>query len=150
MNEPAAKLQGAIERAAPLLRKIDDAAASRRPAPGKWSQKEILGHLIDSAANNHQRFVRAQLQTDLRFPGYEQDGWVRVQDHADAPWRGLVELWLHYNLHLARIAGKIPPERLGIRCRIGEGEETTLGLLIEDYVRHLEHHLRQLLPDFSA
>lgn len=150
MNETAAGLQTTVEMAAPLLRQIDDAAASRKPAPEKWSKKEILGHLIDSAANNHQRFVRAQLQAELRFPGYEQVGWVSVQDYEGAPWSGLIDLWLNYNLHLAHVAGKVPVERLGTSLRIGEDEETTLGFLIEDYLRHLKHHLGQILPDFSG
>ncbi len=150
MNETAAGLQTTVEMAAPLLRQIDDAAASRKPAPEKWSKKEILGHLIDSAANNHQRFVRAQLQAELRFPGYEQVGWVRVQDYRGVSWSGLINLWLNYNLHLAHVAGKVTPERLRTRLWIGEGEETTLGFLIEDYLRHVKHHLEQILPDFRG
>jgi hypothetical protein len=56
-----------------------------KPAPDRWSKKEILGHLIDSAANNHQRFVRAQGTPRLEFPGYEQEFWVATQAYASAP-----------------------------------------------------------------
>ena len=80
-----------------------DADAARPLAPGKWSRKEIIGHLIDSAANNHARFVRAQLQADLVFDGYDQAGWVEVQRYRDRPWTDLVSLWQTYNLHIASV-----------------------------------------------
>ncbi len=113
-------------------------------SPGKWSRKEILGHLVDSASNNHQRFVRAQLSDKLEFPPYAQTEWVEIQDYADESWQLLVELWSAYNLHLAHVIANIPPERLKVQCRIGDKEATTLEDLIADYVRHMEHHLKQL------
>ncbi|HET7220940.1 MAG TPA: DinB family protein [Vicinamibacterales bacterium] len=131
----------------------DDAA--RRPAPGKWSPKEIIGHLVDSAANNHQRFVHAQLQDDLVFPGYAQDAWVDVQRYQDAPWPHLVALWREYNLHIARLMEAVPEkERLRPRSRhnlhqlawaaVPEDRPTTLDYFMCDYVDHLHHHVRQL------
>src|SRR5437667_1705911 len=91
------------------LRQIGDRAASVRPAPGKWSRKEILGHLVDSATNNHQRFVRASLDgSGLTFPGYLQDDWVRMQGYASAPWEQLVDLWAAYNQHLIRVISALP------------------------------------------
>src|SRR5581483_11097823 len=80
---------------------IRDADAGRSPGRDKWSRKQILGHLIDSAANNHQRFIRMQLTPDLRFPGYEQNDWVRLNHYAKRPWKELVTLWAAYNRHLA-------------------------------------------------
>ncbi|HSV91472.1 MAG TPA: hypothetical protein VLH81_00290 [Desulfobacterales bacterium] len=79
---------------------IDAAAAAVRSAPGKWSRKEVLGHVVDSALNNHQRFVRAQLAEALEFPGYAQVDWVRCQDYQSADWPGLVALWTGVNRHL--------------------------------------------------
>ena len=78
-HEIAARLRERVERAAQLLRSVSEAEAARQPAPGKWSKKEILGHLVDSASNNHQRFVRARFQDELVFPGYEQDDWVAAE-----------------------------------------------------------------------
>jgi len=143
-----------IDRAAERLLAVSDADAGRSPAPGKWSKKEIIGHLIDSAANNHQRFVRGQLQDDLVFLGYAQEDWVRVQHYADAPWPDLVALWRLYNLHLARVIELTPADRrLSPRARhniqeIGfaapiEATATLDGIML-DYVEHLLHHLRQL------
>ena len=96
-------LRAVVLRAAAHLRTISDADASKRPAPGRWSAKEIIGHLIDSAANNHGRFVRAQLEADLVSAGYAQDDWVRIQAYQNASWLGLLDLWSAYNLHLAHV-----------------------------------------------
>jgi DinB superfamily len=137
-------LRQTVEAAGARLRKIDDKRASAKPGPGRWSRKEILGHLIDSASNNHQRFVRAQLSGELRFPAYEQEGWARVQDCAHADWNALITLWQSYNEHLAHVVSKIPPDRLGTRCWIGNNEAVTLGYLVEDYLTHMRHHLKQL------
>src|SRR4030095_11717280 len=100
MESVANDLLSALE-AADRLRHIDEAAASKRPAPGKWSKKETLGHLIDSAANNHQRFVRLQLSSRIDLPGYDGDEWVRLQRYQDRSWLEIIELWRRYNMPIA-------------------------------------------------
>jgi hypothetical protein len=152
-----AELRRAVSEAAPRLRALGDASA-RRPGPGLWSPREIIGHLVDSASNNHQRFVRAQFQDDLCFPGYAQDDWVRAGAYQDAPWDELVTLWRTYNLQLARVMEAVAEEiRVRPRTRhnlheIGFGSvaadrPATLDDLMRDYVRHLEHHLDQIFGD---
>ena len=89
-------------------------AAARRADTRSWSPKEVLGHLIDSAANNHQRFVRAQQADALTFPGYEQNQWVSSQGYQDADWAHLVALWTHLNLHLADVIARIPPSKYSV------------------------------------
>ena len=79
----AEELRATVERVTPRLLAMSDADSGRRPAPNKWSPREVIGHLIDSASNNHQRFVRAQFQDDLMFTGYDQDAWVRTQKYQD-------------------------------------------------------------------
>jgi hypothetical protein len=111
---------------------------------GGWSRKQVLGHLIDSASNNHQRFVRAALQTALDFPGYDQDGCVRVQAVEEADWTLLVSLWAGYNRYLAHVIAHLPVSKLETLCRIGSDEPVTLRFLAEDYLRHLLHHLGQI------
>jgi hypothetical protein len=143
-----------LDRAAERLLVYNDEEASRRPAPGKWSRKEIVGHLIDSASNNHGRFVRAQLQDDLVFPGYDQDRWVQVQRYQSQPWADLVRLWHAYNRQIAYVMEVADPEaveRLRPRHNLHElawkavpvTEPATLAYFMRDYVDHLEHHLRQ-------
>jgi hypothetical protein len=112
---------------------------------GKWSKKEIIGHLIDSAANNHQRFIRSQLVTNLSFPGYEQEKWVKLQDYQGERWLELVELWKSYNLHLLHIVSAMPEDIMNRTCKIGDKEPINLLLMFEDYICHLKHHLEQVL-----
>jgi hypothetical protein len=152
----ARRLAAAVGRAAPALLRLDDGATSKRPAPGKWSPREIIGHLIDSVSNNHQRFVRVSARDDLVVDGYEQDEWVASQRYQDAPWRELVVLWLAYNRHLARVMAATPAaDRTRIRTvhnlserafrRVERDGAVTLDAFMCDYVDHLEHHLAQVL-----
>ncbi|MEM7231640.1 MAG: DinB family protein, partial [Planctomycetota bacterium] len=88
-----------VERCTPALRELSTADAAASRGEGKWTRIQILGHLIDSAANNHQRFIRAQESTEeLVFPKYEQDHWVSVQGYSGAEWSSVVSLWEQYNL----------------------------------------------------
>ena len=138
------ELLGIVEAASESLRRIDDSQASLRSALGTWSKKEILGHLLDSAANNHHRFVRAQQAELLTFPAYQQEHWVSSQGYAERPWPELVDLWRLYNRHLAHVISRIPEERLAVMCAIGPDKPVSLGYLVEDYLVHLRHHLGEL------
>jgi hypothetical protein len=144
MKEVGEKLQQAVESAQAVLHQVTE-PESRKPAlPGGWSRKEVLGHLIDSASNNHQRFVRASLQGALEFPGYDQDGCVAVQSVQEAPWPLLVALWSEYNRYLAHVIAHLPAPKLDTACRIGSNEPVTLRFLVEDYLKHMLHHLGQI------
>lgn len=123
---------------------VEASAAAAKPAPDKWSIQEIIGHLIDSAANNHQRFVRAQYGDPLVLPGYAQDFWVEVQGYSESPWPELAEYWRLYNRHLAHVMKRVPEEALEVECRIGPYDPAPLGFVIEDYVAHLKHHVAQI------
>jgi hypothetical protein len=105
----------------------------------------VIGHLIDSAFNNQQRFVRAQLGASLAFPGYAQESWVAAQAYQQRTWADLVGLWAALNRHLAHVIAHIEPRTLGTPCTIGEGAPVTLRFVAEDYVRHLHHHLAQVV-----
>jgi hypothetical protein len=139
----AVSLRSAIASAYPRLLAVTEDAASLKPSPEKWSKKEILGHLVDSAANNHQRFVRLQLQHELTLPGYEQDGWVRLGRYQHTPWTDIVALWAAYNRHLATIIESFDQGALGHVWHSPDGD-VTLELLATDYVTHLKHHLGQI------
>ena len=127
------------------LREIDEETASRRPAPDKWSHKETMGHLIDSAANNHQRFIRMQMQDHLDLKGYDGDEWVRIQQYQNRSWRDIVTLWESYNRHLAHVIRNVDPESLRHTWVAPEGETVDLEFVIRDYVVHMQHHLDQVL-----
>lgn len=134
-----------LDRALAQLGKITESDNQHAVSPEKWSKKQVLGHLIDSAANNHQRFVRAQLGQELTFPGYEQERWVAVQHYQDENWDALVALWQHYNKHLLHVMARVPSDQLSRRCVIGDNNPVTLAFLMKDYVVHLKHHLEQIL-----
>jgi hypothetical protein len=123
--------------------------AARRPSPGGWSPKEVLGHLIDSAANNHQRFIRAQEANALTFPGYDQNHWVSSQGYQDADWAHLVALWRHLNLHLADVIARIPPSKYSVPCTIDGNAAVPLEAIIVGYRDHLHHHIAQIRERLS-
>ena len=117
------------------LQTIPEKQMIERPAPDKWSKKEILGHLIDSATNNHQRFIRIQFQ----------DNWVDCNGYQYLNTEHVIRFWEIYNTHLLYVIEHIPEERLGRTCMTNGNTPVTLGWLIDDYVVHLEHHLHQLV-----
>src|ERR1044072_7892394 len=146
--------QETIQNASLRLLEITDEDAGKRTEEA-WTSKQILGHLIDSAANNHQRFVRAQFTDDLAFPGYDGDQWVDAQKYDDEFWPDLIDLWRGYNLHLVRIVSIIPETVLTQQRSkhplhqiafktVPKNESTTLEYLIRDYLDHLKHHLDQI------
>lgn len=149
VRETAAELRAFAGSFSKELLAVDPQTAGRRDDPNTWSPKEVLGHLIDSAANNHQRFVRAQ-QGPLTLPGYDQDHWVGSQGYQEADWVHLVTLWTHFNLHLADVIGRIPPATYGVPCVIGNSPAVTLEFLITDYLRHLTHHVAQIRERLSS
>lgn len=153
--EHAAELSALVTRAAHALLSLPDERAARRPAPGKWSPKEIVGHLVDSASNNHERFVRARWTGDLVCPTYDQDAWVASQRYQEAPWSDLVVLFRELNRHIARVMIATPEgDRLRERTRhnldrvafrpVPADRAATLDWFMADYVEHLKHHLRQI------
>jgi hypothetical protein len=144
MKEPSDKLCLAVDEAERRLRRFAESETEKPVLPGGWSCKQVLGHLIDSASNNHQRFVRAALQDSLDYPRYDQEGCVRLQAPQEVEWFLLVSLWASYNRYLAHVIDRIPAAKLETLCRIGSGEPVTLGFLATDYVTHLLHHLRQI------
>jgi len=144
MKELSEKLVKTVQTARRKLRKVSERESKKPILKGGWSRKQVIGHLIDSASNNHQRFVRAALQGSLEFPGYDQDGCVRVQAVQDASWQLLLELWTSYNLYLAHVIAHLAASQHDATCKIGEHEPVTLRFLAEDYLTHLLHHLRQI------
>jgi len=145
-----------IETASTRLLEISDERSAVPRVEGKWSRKQIIGHLIDSAANNHSRFVRAQFNNDLVFAGYEQEAWVDSQQYQEKDWNELVQLWKLYNRHILHIM-KVTPEETRMKLRskhnlhviasdkLSPDEPVTLDWFMRDYVDHMKKHLGQIL-----
>ena len=140
------------------LRDIPEEQSRLKSSAQDWSPIEVIGHLIDSAANNHQRFVRGQFTDDLMFPGYEQEQWVNSQNYRNESWPEVIQLWSSYNLHLLHVVSAIPEEVLTkprashtldqIAFNLVEkNEPATLEYLIRDYVDHLRYHLNQIFEE---
>ena len=144
MSDIAAELRLEVESALPGLRSLSDADVTRDRGAGKWLRKEILGHLIDSAFNNDQRFVLAQLAGSFAGASYDQEGWVRLHAYRNRSWSELVDTWAAVNRHVANAIDAASEAGLQARCVIGGGEPVSLEWLMRDYVRHLRHHLAQI------
>ena len=145
MNMISEKICKLISTVKPELMKISPEAAGEKSSQGSWSKKEIIGHLIDSASNNHQRIVRAAQNSALDYPPYNQNQWVEVQKYNEMEWLDLVEFFSQYNLHLGRIINSLPDEVFNNLCNIGKDSPVTLSFIVEDYFRHLKHHLNKIL-----
>jgi hypothetical protein len=141
----ADRLARVLDEAPERLAAIPEAHAARRSGPGRWAPKEIIGHLIDSAGNNHQRFVRAQLSPALDSPGYDQEHWVAAQNYLAEPWPDLIRLWLLFNRHLLHVMRNVRPDALAAAVSVRGAAPVPLSFVMTDYVRHLEHHLAQIL-----
>jgi len=144
-----------ISKTEKQLKAIPEQNINNKPAPEKWSQKEILGHLIDSAFNNHRRFILGQFKNNLVFNGYDQNRWVDVQGYNQLPWFDLIDLWQILNNHILHTISMIPAEKLNQQQtehnldqiswqKIEKEKPATLEYLINDYYGHLQHHLRQI------
>jgi hypothetical protein len=126
------------------LKKLPEQVVERKPSPTHWSPKEELGHLLDSAANNHQRMVRAQLEDKLAMPGYDQNGWVAANRYQQRPWDELVETWLALNRQLLAAAESVPESAWSHTLTVAGSEPMTLQFVLEDYIAHMAHHLEHI------
>lgn len=156
MIQLSVRLVKVLDEYLPLLESVNPTTVYEKANPERWSIIEVMGHLIDSAANNHHRFIRAQFKTDLVFDGYRQDEWVRVQGYQHADWRQVLNLWKSYNRHLVMVISRISDEVLMRECKnhnlnkiafktVSADQVATLNYFINDYIDHLVHHLSHIV-----
>ncbi|MGA8300082.1 MAG: DinB family protein [Terriglobales bacterium] len=124
--------------------KLSEDAIAKKLTPSNWSPKEELGHLLDSAANNHQRIVRAQLEDKPAMPGYDQNGWVAVHGYQRREWKELIELWKALNRQLLAAAEAVSADSWTRTLTIAGSEALTLQFVFEDYLAHMAHHLHHI------
>lgn len=143
-TETAREFRAEIERLRGALLALSPALADTPWRVGGWTRKQIVGHLLDSAANNRQRFVRAAIDGQYAGPGYAQDAWVVAHGYVDDSWETLLRWWQAEHEILVTVVDRIPGERLEAMCVVGDDAPVTLRFLIEDYLRHQRHHFEQL------
>ena len=149
-TELAQQFRADLDRVRISLRAAPDVLADLPWRPGGWTRKQIVGHLLDSAANNRQRFVRASTQDEYSGPGYDQDAWLEAHGYASHPWETLLDWWETEHALLATVVDRIASDRLGVNCIVGDGQPVTLRFLIEDYIAHQNWHLAQILTGVPA
>jgi hypothetical protein len=137
-------LRDLLERVPARLQRLSPDIVAGKPTPSDWSPKEELGHLLDSAANNHQRIVRARLEDNPAMPGYEQNRWVAIHAYHQRDWRELIELWQALNRQLLAAAEAAPDSAWSRTLTIAGSEPLTLEFVFDDYVVHMLHHLRHI------
>ena len=127
-----------------LLEDISETDFNFKPDPEKWSKKEVLGHLIDSATNNHHRLIRGQFE-NVPVISYDQNQWNRLGYYQQIEVNQLIRFWASYNFQLLELIKLIPSNCLKRECNTGGSNNVTIEFLFNDYVSHLEHHLKQIL-----
>ena len=144
MLKAISHLQKLLDTVPARLKTLSPEATAMKRAPAKWSAKEELGHLLDSAANNHQRIVRAQFEDKLAMPGYDQARWVAVHNYQNREWAELIELWTALNRQLLAAAQAVPEPAWAHKLTVGGSELMTLQFVFEDYIAHMTHHLQHI------
>ena len=138
------RLRFLINHAPTLINHENEVDFKTKPSPTKWSKQEILGHLIDSATNNHQRFVRSQFEEIPEIP-YDQNEWNKYSYYNSISKTQLVNFWKSYNEQILSLIELIPKEKLIKLCNTGGNENFTIEYLFNDYVEHLEYHLKKIV-----
>ena len=130
---------------------LTDVITSRSPGNDEWNLKEIVGHLVDSACNNHQRFVRLQIVDELVFPDYGSDNsrWIRIAGYNELKFKDILLLWKQYNIVIGNIIKKVDSDKLD-NCWVLNGNRVTLKFLMTDYLRHVRDHVKQFEGTLKA
>jgi hypothetical protein len=144
MNGTAKQLEEIVEAFYLRYKDVNDAIASNKLSHDKWTLKEIMGHLIDSASNNHQRFVRMQIKDKLDFPDYDNEVWLGIGSYNTMPFSDLLNLFRYYNRLIGHIIRHIHEKSLSNTWRIpidGVPKNITLEGLVRHYLEHIEGHI---------
>jgi uncharacterized damage-inducible protein DinB len=137
-------LRTLVDQLPARLTNLSDDQVQRKRSSSEWSIKEELGHLLDSAANNHQRIVRAQLENNPAMPDYDGDQWVALHRYQDRDWSSLIAIWVGLNRQLLAAAEAVPNSAWSRTCTIADSAPLTLQFVFDDYLDHMLHHLRHM------
>lgn len=124
------------------LNSLTEEVVSYKPSPKKWSKKELIGHLIDSAQNNIRRFIVTQYEDNPTII-YNQDNWVEINNYQEWDPEDLIRLWYLLNCQIVSILNNIPSKMRQRKCTTAASH--TIEWLAEDYIKHFKYHMHQVL-----
>ena len=149
MKKVTEELQRIVNDFSSKISSIPEKEFAVKPLPNKWSKKEVLGHLIDSAQNNLRRFICGQYESSPPHIIYEQDFWVSANAYGQAKSEHVIQLWQLINNRLCDVLNTMPRSNYSKVCNTGRTSEQlhSIEFLAEDYVKHMKHHLNQIIPN---
>ncbi|GAB1858649.1 DinB family protein [Flavobacteriaceae bacterium MHTCC 0001] len=145
MKTPSKRLKQLIDNGYLFISKVSEAELSKKQYSEKWSKKEILGHLVDSAIHNLQRFTEIQFKEQpYKLRKYNQNALVKANDYQHCDIKTIANLWLAINTHIINIIEQQTQTTLNYKIELETDNSCDLKFLIIDYIDHLEHHLNQI------
>lgn len=147
MKDTVHELSHIVEEFTNKISQLSEEAFSAKPNPEKWSKKEVLGHLIDSASNNLRRFICGQYEPGPKIV-YQQDFWVTANNYQHVKKDNVIQLWRLLNEQICEVLQTMPEQNMSLPADTGKDKVQlhSIKWLAEDYVKHLKHHLNQILP----
>ncbi len=146
MKNTTERLEALLNLGSTYVSKVPESELVFKPNPSKWSKKQILGHLIDSAINNLQRFTEIQFETKpYKIRPYSQEGLVNANDYQNSKTAEIVALWVALNNRIVKVISLLNESTLNFEIEFDNGKISDLRFLVEDYVDHLEYHLNQIV-----
>ena len=143
MKHVTGELREIIKGYGNKFNEIPDEIFLAKPLPHKWSKQEVLGHLVDSAQNNLRRFICAQYEAQPPLIVYQQDFWVNANQYQKMEKADLIQLWQLLNRRICAVLESMPQENYTKECNTGSLR--TVAWLAEDYVKHMKHHINQII-----
>ncbi len=149
MTSTINELNSIVQDFSGRMMNIPETDFSSKPTPGKWSRKEVVGHLIDSGQNNLRRFICGQYETPAPKIVYDQDFWVEANAYQHYKQEDIIALWKLTNAQISSVLTNMKPEnsKKTVRSSKDSDEEKTLEWVASDYVKHMKHHLNQVVEN---
>jgi hypothetical protein len=148
MNETITELLSIVNSYSERFQTFSENEFSAKPNPSKWSKKEVVGHLIDSAQNNLRRFIVGQYESVPPKITYEQDFWVAANGYQNLSKADVIDLWKLTNYSIANVWKNMDPKNYSKKADTGKTDQQlhTLEWLAVDYNKHMKHHINQIIP----
>ena len=139
-----------LETTLNLLAKIDDQAAGTFSyAPGKWTIKQILGHIIDAERIFAYRALRISRNDSTPLAGFEQDDYVPFAGSNERSMASLLDEFKVVRLSTIALFGNIPQDAWLRKGTANDHAVTVRGIAFQ-VAGHEAHHARILREKYTA